>query len=174
MATCSTNTLLDDGRCFQCSNEQQFWMMALQLLCDIGASSGGGGTQRVFHGPSDPNGSVVAPDPAIYYGDDGSLWAKYNGVTDDQGWEPLISGSVPELNRVADVPVQVILATSRLDPDLVFSPTLNSSFVQASEPSESVKKNADSFLKKMGGWFSSNIWLCVAVLVLGLACTNML
>lgn len=166
MAECIPNDLLDDGRCFQCSNEQQFWMMALQLLCDIGASSGGGGVQRVWHGPSDPNGSVVAPDPSIYYGDDGSLWVKTNGITDDQGWEPLMGAFMPEVNRVADAPVQVVLATNRLDPELVFAPMLTSNFVKTPEPSAAVKKNADSFLKRLGGWFSANIWIWSFIFVM--------
>lgn len=166
MAECIPNDLLDDGRCFQCSNEQQFWMMALQLLCDIGASSGGGGVQRVWHGPSDPNGSVVAPDPSIYYGDDGSLWVKANGLTDDQGWEPLIGAFMPEVNRVTDAPVQVVLATNRLDPELVFAPMLTSNFVKTPESSAAVKKNADSFLKRLGGWFSANIWIWSFILVM--------
>jgi hypothetical protein len=225
MATCNINELLQDGRCWQCLDQDQFQMAVLQLLCDISQSSGGGGTQRVFHGPSDPNGSQVAADPSIYYGDDGSLWAKYNGVTDDQGWSPIISAQA-QTNEVEAV-VPELLNMMRFDASAVFAPPINSQFVEEPKPKdpqgvtitevqeaigeverrwsshmealaskekesvmtqiqevkqkiaeadgkiEQVKQAAStpvpvkvhkSFLGKVGGWFSSNLWVWLFIL----------
>lgn len=68
MATCSTDTLLEEGRCFQCANEQQFWQMALQLLCDIQAEGGGGGgSSAIYQGAGVPAFFPLDPDqPALY------------------------------------------------------------------------------------------------------------
>lgn len=41
MATCNPNTLLEDGKAFQSiATDEQFWMAALQLLCEISGLSG--------------------------------------------------------------------------------------------------------------------------------------
>lgn len=57
------------------------------------ASSGTGtGTLQVFSGTADdPNGTIAAVKPALYYSTvTGSLWIKTNEALNNTGWEKLI------------------------------------------------------------------------------------
>ncbi len=46
--------------------------------------------QQVFFGSGDPNGSITALRPAMYYTDDGHLWVKLNGILDNTNWGQLM------------------------------------------------------------------------------------
>ena len=100
--SCDPQTLVDEAACFSCIQPSQRQLAIIALLCQIAehGGGGGGGVDRVFHSAADPNGIVVGPDPGICYGDDGSLWVKTNGATNNTGWEVLIAGD-PSLSMMS-------------------------------------------------------------------------
>lgn len=53
--------------------------------------SGCSGTSLIY-GSGDPNGVFAATWPAIFYGDNGSVWVKITPGTTNTGWQNIIAG----------------------------------------------------------------------------------
>lgn len=62
MATCSADTLLEAGKCFQCLTKKELQIVIAQLLCEIEAD--GGGVLQVFANypaaPTDPTRAALS------------------------------------------------------------------------------------------------------------------
>ena len=53
-------------------------------------TGGGGGTTQVFFGTGDPNGSVTATRPAVFYDALGNVWSKTSSGSSNTGWDRII------------------------------------------------------------------------------------
>lgn len=97
MATCSLATLQTQA----CANgfnvagqdEQLFYALVLQLLCDIqSGGGGGGGTVTTLSGAGSPEGSVTGSPGYTYFNTtDGSFWVKQTGVSTNTGWINIVA-----------------------------------------------------------------------------------
>lgn len=88
---CDVNTLLSEGKCFQCLSPLQSQLVELQLLCQIYAASGKGSGTQVFRGTGSPEGSVSHDGAAIYYTTAGGVWVALTGDGGNTGWSEIIS-----------------------------------------------------------------------------------
>jgi hypothetical protein len=62
MATCSAETLLEAGKCFQCLTKKELQIVITQLLCEI--QDANSGVRTVFDtypaAPDDPTGAALS------------------------------------------------------------------------------------------------------------------
>ena len=89
MAACDAQTLLNDGKCFQCLTPFQLAMVRTQLLCEI-LNVGSSGTGCVLcSAASDPVDAPTCDCALFYRRDNANMWF---WDPDDVEWVPMMAG----------------------------------------------------------------------------------
>lgn len=90
MAQCDVNSLFANAKCFACLSPGEWQILELQLLCEILAVSGAGGsTQQVYQNAGNPNGVVTVSNtlPAMCIDTTNHIvWTKTDGLITNTGW----------------------------------------------------------------------------------------